>query len=327
MPIKQPTPVLFMVGPTAVGKSALALHLAQIFDGEIINADSRQIYRRMNIGTAKPSPEDRADVPHHLLDILEPDEEFSLSVFLDLARASITAIHGRGRFPIVVGGSGQYIWALVEGWQVPHVPPANELRRDLEERAGREGGEALHRELRELDPDSAARIDPHNLRRVIRALEIHAATGEGIPEARSKQTPDYDLLILGITTARKLLYDAIDRRVDRMLEKGLVAEVEDLLRVGYSSDLPSMSGIGYKQTALYVGGALTLEEAVHRTKFETHRFVRRQYTWFRPGDQRITWLEAGPELYPQATASVTRFLDSVQDCDRITSTSEENVTL
>ena len=304
-------PVLFVVGPTAVGKSALAFQLAQALDGDIINADSRQVYRHMDIGTAKPSPEDRAAIPHHLLDIVEPDEEFSLRLFLDLVRETITSVHARGRLPIVAGGTGQYIWALVEGWQVPQVPPSYELRRDLEERAVREGSEALHRELKDLDPASAARIDPRNLRRVIRSLEIHAATG-GLPSAvRHKQPPDYDSLILGVTIARKLLYGRIDRRVDGMLEKGLVAEVEHLLSLGHPPDLVSMSSIGYKQIALYLGGALTLEEAVQRTKYETHRFARRQYAWFRLGDPRISWLEAKPGLDQEAESLVMRFLDSV----------------
>ena len=319
MPIKQHTPVLFLVGPTAVGKSALALHLAKAFNGEIINADSRQVYRQMDIGTAKPSPEDRANITHHLLDILEPDEEFSLSVFLDLAREAITSIHARGKLPMVVGGSGQYIWALVEGWQVPHVPPTYELRQALEERAVHEGSEVLYEELLGVDPVSAARIDPHNLRRVIRALEIHEATGEATRTVRQKQTPDYDALILGITTDRKPLYDAIDRRVDEMLENGLVAEVENLIKAGRSSDLPAMSGIGYKQIALYLDEGITLEEAVKRTKYETHRFVRRQYTWFRPGDQRISWLETGPDLYREAEVLLRLFLDSVKDYGRIAS--------
>ena len=301
-------PVLFIVGPTAVGKSALALRLARAFDGEIVNADSRQVYRYMDIGTAKPSREDRASVPHHLMDILDPDQEFSLATFLDLARSAIQDIHARGRLPIVTGGTGQYVWALVEGWRPPHVPPDPQLRQQLQREADLDGGKALYERLHSLDAETAFRIDPRNLRRVIRALEVHQATGAAPSSLRSKGHPPYHPFIVGLNTARDTLYSWIDRRVEEMMQRGLVAEVSSFLDRGYSPDLSSMSSMGYRETALHLKGELTLEEASQRIKHETHRFARHQYTWFRLKDPRVQWLEAGHGADRQATALVTEAL-------------------
>ena len=287
-------PVLSIVGPTAVGKSALALHLAQVFDGEIVNADSRQVYRLMDIGTAKPSPEDRSKVPHHLVDILDPDQEFSLALFLDLAGGAIQDIRSRGKLPIVTGGSGQYIWALLEGWDVPNVPPDTRLRQKLEERGRREGASALHRSLSEVDPETASRIDARNLRRMIRALEVHHAVGLSPSVLPRKRPPPYNPLVIGLTMSREALYGRIDRRVDEMLERGLVGEVRDLLGMGYSQNLPCMSGMGYREIALHLGGEYSLEEVSQRIKYDTHRYARHQYAWFRLGDPRICWLKPGP---------------------------------
>ncbi len=317
------TLVLFIVGPTAVGKSALALHVAKALGGEIINADSRQIYRHMDIGTSKPSTEDRAAVRHHLVDIRDPDQEFNLAAFLELARDAIQSIHGRGKLPVVAGGAGQYIWALLEGWQVPQAPPDDSLRQELGERAKLEGAEALHEELRRLDPESAARIDPRNVRRTIRTLEIYHATGLTPSTVRLKLPPEHESLILGITTGRKALYDKIDRRVDQMLDRGLVDEVRGLLNKGYSPGLTSMSGLGYKQMVDYLREALSLEEAAQRVKYETHRFARHQYAWFRPGDPRIRWLKAGPRLNSSAAGMVARTLVRSEGYGRIASATEE----
>ena len=301
-------PVLFIVGPTAVGKSALAVHLALRFGGEIVNADSRQVYRGMDIGTAKPLPDDRARVPHHLIDIVEPDQEFSLARFLELARSAIQDIHGRGGLPIVAGGTGQYVWALLEGWQVPEVPPDPRLRRDLEEMGRREGPDALYKRLRDVDPEAASRIDPRNQRRVIRGLEIYHAAGSTAPSSRRKRPPPYLPFVIGLTLERNALYDRIDRRVDEMLERGLVPEVKELLRTGYSPDLPCMSSMGYREVALFLQGELTLDEAAQRAKYETHRFARRQHTWFRSDDSRIRWLEAAPGVDLDAVTLVEDFL-------------------
>ena len=306
-----------------MGKSALALRLAQRFGGEIVNADSRQIFRHMDIGTSKPSPEDRAKVPHHLVDILDPDQESSLALFLGMARKAIGDVRVRGRLPIVVGGSGQYIWAVLEGWRVPRIPPDPRLRRELEARAEGDGVEALHRELRDVDPEAASRIHPRNLRRVIRALEIYQETGVPPSEVRRKDPPTDRHLIIGLTVSRQELYLRIDRRVDNMLKTGLVEEVQGLLRMGYSPKLPSMSSMGYKEIALYLNGELTLAEASERIKYETHRLARRQYAWFRLKDPRIHWLEAGPNAKHEAEGIVAEFLGGDFRCGKITSTTEE----
>ena len=321
-------PVLFIVGPTAVGKSALAVNLARAFDGEIVNADSRQVYRYMDIGTAKPSPEDRASVPHHLVDILDPDQDFSLAMFLDLARGTIQDIHARGRLPIVTGGTGQYTWALVEGWRPPHVPPDPQLRQQLQRDAGLDGGKALHERLQGVDPETASRIDPRNLRRVIRALEVYNATGAAPSTLRGKGHPPYHPFIVGLTTNRDTLYSRIDRRVEEMMQQGFVAEVEGLLKRGYSPDLASMSSMGYRETALHLRGELTLKESSQRIKHETHRFVRHQYTWFRLKDPRVHWLEAGPDADRQAADLVREAMGkatAVVSCGKMASSTQESI--
>ena len=302
-------PVLFIVGPTAVGKSALALKLARTFDGEILSADSRQVYRYMDIGTAKPSVHERAQVHHHLIDILDPDQRYSLALFLDLARRAIQDTHSRKVLPIVVGGTGQYIWALLEGWQVPRVPADPALREMLEQEAGTDGGTSLYQRLRVVDPQAADRIDPRNLRRVIRALEVYHSAGTPASQLRRKETPPYRCLVIGLTISRKALHLSIDRRVDSMMSNGLVDEVRSLIERGYSPDLPAMSSMGYKQIRTHLEGGITLEQAVQRTKYETHRFARQQHTWFRLDDPRIEWLEPGPETEAAAKTLVERFLN------------------
>ena len=307
-----------------MGKSSLALYVARAFDGEIVNADSRQVYRYMDIGTAKPSPQDQVQVPHHLVDILDPDQEFSLAVFLQLAHRAIQDIHSRGRLPIVTGGTGQYIWALLEGWQVAPVPPDAQLRHELEEKAKQEGVEALHKRLLEVDPDSASRIGPHNLRRLIRALEIYDSTGIAPSTMRRKGSPPYRSLVIGLHIQRQELYGRIDRRVDGMIDNDLLGEVGKLLHMGYSPNLPCMSSMGYKEMALHLNGELTQEEAYQRIKYETHRFVRSQYAWFRLNDQRIHWLRAGTGVNDGSTALVEEWLRQGHGCDRIASGAKEN---
>ena len=316
-------PVLFVLGPTAVGKSALALHLARAFDGEIVSADSRQVYRLMDVGTAKPSLHERASVPHHLIDILDPDQEFSLANFLELARQAVRDIHSRGKLPIAVGGTGQYLCALFEGWRVPAVPHDPRLRRELEEEAKRKGNEALHRQLSEVDPEAASRIDTRNVRRVIRALEIYRTTGTPPTNLRRKAQPPYHSFIIGLTTSREELYRRIDRRVEQMLKQGLEAEVRNLVNMECSAESPPMSSMGYKQMALFLAGGCTLREASQRIKFETHRFARQQYAWFRLADPRIHWLETGPKVTAQAAALVEGFLREGYACGKIASDTGE----
>ena len=287
--------LIAIVGPTAVGKSALAIHLAQVFGGEIVSADSRQVFHGMDIGTAKPNPEERELVPHHLIDVVEPDQDFTLALYQQMATRAIKDIERRGRLALLVGGSGLYVRALLGGFRIPHVSPDAELRRSLEQKAAEEGYMALHEELKGVDPTAAKRIDPRNVRRVIRALEVFRAIGLPFSQLQGSSPflPNYRTITIGLTTSRGDLYRRIDSRVDTMLEQGLVKEVELLLEQGYSLDLPAMSGLGYKQIGQYLKGELNLAEAVQKIKNETHRFARHQYAWFRLNDEAIQWFHVG----------------------------------
>lgn len=287
--------LIAIVGPTAVGKSALAIHLAQVFGGEIVSADSRQVFHGMDIGTAKPNPEERELVPHHLIDVVEPDQDFTLALYQQMATRAIKDIERRGRLALLVGGSGLYVRALLGGFRIPHVSPDAELRRSLEQKAAEEGYMALHEELKGVDPTAAKRIDPRNVRRVIRALEVFRAIGLPFSQLQGSSPflPNYRTITIGLTTSRGDLYRRIDSRVDTMMEQGLVKEVDRLLEQGYSLDLPAMSGLGYKQIGQYLKGDLNLAEAVQKIKNETHRFARHQYAWFRLNDEAIHWFHVG----------------------------------
>lgn len=286
-----PSPVIYVVGPTASGKTRLAVELGLRLDGEAINADSRQVYRYMDIGTAKPTPEERAALPHHLLDLLSPNEDFSLGSFLSLARRAVADVAGRGKVPLVVGGTGQYIWALAEGWDVPEVAPDPAFRERLESEARQSGALSLHGRLAAIDPLRAAELDPNNVRRVIRALEVHLATGRK-PSSFGKR-PDLAVpgIFLGISLERETLYARIDRRVDRMMEEGFLAEAEALATKGFTLGKGPLACPGYRELGQFLEGELDLEEAVQRTKFQTHRLARKQATWFKQDDTRLNWLE------------------------------------
>jgi tRNA dimethylallyltransferase len=297
--------LLVIVGPTAVGKSALAIRLGQAFGGEIISADSRQIYRYMDIGTAKVTPEERAKVPHHLIDLVDPDEELTLAHYRQLAAKAIEEVWSRGKLPILVGGTGLYVRALTEGWTIPEVPPDRALRARLEEKARRLGPEALHKDLAAVDPLAAQRIDPRNVRRVIRALEVYHRTGVPISAQQRKEAPAYRLLKIGLTMERPELYRRIDERVERMIAQGLEAEVRELVARGYGYELPSMSGLGYREMGRYLRGEVTLEEAIALIKRHTRRFVRQQYNWFRLSDPTIHWFDAA-HLDEQALYALVR---------------------
>ena len=308
VPQSQEQPLIAIVGPTAAGKSALGLHLARRFGGEIINGDSRQVYRGMDIGTAKPPARDREGIPHHLFDLRDPDQGFSLADFLGLARAAIQGVHRRGGLPILVGGSGQYVWALLEGWEAPRVPPDPELRRRLEEEATSRGPDALHRRLARVDPTAAARIDARNVRRVIRALEVTANLGGAAHPAR-RLRPPFRSLVLGLRpSTRAELYLRIDRRVDDMLAAGWLQEVETLLARGYAQELPALSSMGYRDLARRLNGEISLDEATRRIKSAHHLLARRQHTWFKPGDHRIHWLTPDDRAFHQAETEVERFI-------------------
>jgi tRNA dimethylallyltransferase len=283
--------LIAIVGPTAVGKSELALHLAQWFPLEVVGADSRQVYRYMDIGTNKPSPAERASVPHHVIDVIEPDEDFSLAMYHQLAIESTKTVQQKGKLPLLVGGSGLYVWSLVEGWIIPRVPPNQQLRGQLEVRAEQEGSHSLYRELQNIDPAAAVKINPSNTRRIIRALEIYHMTGQHPSQLQLKETPSFPILIIGLTQERNELYRRIDRRADKMIQKGLVEEVEQLFKRGYNLSLPSMSGIGYRQIGQFLRNEVTLPLAIDKIKYETHRLVRHQYAWFRLSDSRIHWFD------------------------------------
>jgi len=284
--------LLVIVGPTAAGKSALALRLGERFNGIVISADSRLIYRGMDIGTAKPTAEERARVPHALIDIINPDEPFGLADYQRLAYEAIAEAHAAGRLPMLVGGTGQYVRAVVEGWNIPPAPPQPMLRQALEAEAEREGAAALHRRLAEVDPPAAARIDPRNVRRVIRALEVYLTTGRPISELQRRSPPGYDLLQIGLRLERERLYQRIDARVEEMLAAGLLEEVRRLRAAGYADDLPSMSALGYRQLIAHLRGEISLAEAVERIKRDTRRFVHQQMVWFRERDPAIEWFDA-----------------------------------
>ncbi len=279
--------VLVLVGPTAVGKTAVSLILARELGGEIVSADSRQVYRGMDIGTAKVTPEERAEIPHHLIDIRTPDQTISLGEYKQLADAAIADILARGHLPMLVGGTGQYVRAVVEGWQIPRVPPQPELRRELEELAAREGKEAVFARLRELDPASAQTIDYRNLRRVIRAIEVTLVAGRPFSELQTKQPPPWRMVQIGLTRPREVLYARVDARIDAMFEAGWVDEVQRLLQLGYTPDLPSFASLGYREVAAYLAGEFDLAEAKARIRRATRAFIRRQYNWFRLTDPRI----------------------------------------
>lgn len=306
--------LIAVVGPTGVGKSRYALLLAAIYNGEIVGADSRQIYREMDIGTAKPTRAEQARVPHHLIDIVAPDQDFSLAEYRQLAERAIYDIQQRGRLPFLVGGTGQYVKAVLEGWQIPEVAPDAGLRHDLEDKAAKGQAGALYEELLQRDPEAARKIDPRNIRRVIRALEVIKITGAPFSRQQKKSLPAYKTLIIGLTDARAELYRRVDTRVDKMISAGLIDEVKGLLNKGYRPDLPAMSGIGYRQIISFLQGEKTLQAAVENIKVETHRFIRHQYNWFRINDEKICWFNIDDsEIENHLTAAVRNFLD---DSDR-----------
>ena len=301
-------PLIAVIGPTAVGKTALAIRLCLAVGGEVISADSRQVYRGMDIGTAKPTPEERRLVPHHLIDVVDPDQPFSLAEFQAQAYAAIRDVVSRGKVPFLVGGTGQYVQAVLEGWTVPRVPPDPAFRERLYREAAEIGPERLHARLAEVDPEAAAKIHPRNTRRIIRALEVYHATGAPISHWQRKHPPPYRILRIGLTMPRDVLYRRIDERVDRMIALGLVDEVRRLVAKGYGWDLPAMSGLGYAQIGQYLRGEIDLQEAIRRIKRDTRRFVRHQYNWFRLNDPRIHWFDMTTDCYQEIETLVKQFI-------------------
>lgn len=295
LPGKQKLPLVLIVGPTAVGKTELAIRIAESLNGEIISADSRLFYRGMDVGTAKPTAAEMRSVPHHLIDIVNPDETISLTQFKDLASQCIEDIHARGKLPFLVGGTGQYVRAISQGWVPPEVSPHEKLRAALEKLAEERGTEWLHAKLSFLDPEAGQKIESRNLRRTIRAFEVIFSTGKHFSAQRILGDPDHQLITIGLTRPRSELYQRVDQRIDSMFSGGLLDEVRGLLKKGYAPSLPSMSAIGYRECVRVIQGMMTTEEARAEMKRITRVFVRRQANWFKESDEGIRWFNPGAE--------------------------------
>jgi tRNA dimethylallyltransferase len=288
-------PLILLIGPTAVGKTELAIQLAARLNGEIVSADSRLFYRGMDIGTAKPTSEERARVPHHLIDVANPDETWSLAVFQQKAMEIIADIHSRSKLPFLVGGTGQYVRAVTEGWAPPEVEPDERLRGELEKMKEEKGADWLHAKLHMLDPQAAEKIDARNVRRTVRALEVILTTGRPFSGQRRQSTSPYSLLTIGLKRPREELYQRIDERIEAMFAAGFLDEVQTLLHKGYSPELPSMSAIGYREAIRVLKGQMSIEQAKVEMRRATRVFVRRQANWFKEEDPNIHWFEADRE--------------------------------
>jgi tRNA dimethylallyltransferase len=295
-----------IVGPTAVGKTGIAIQLAERLNGEIVSADSRLFYRGMDIGTAKPTPEEQARVPHHLIDIANPDEILSLAVFQQMAQEAIADIHTRNKLPFLVGGTGQYVRAVTQGWTPPVVKPDERLRHELEKQKDEKGIFWLYEELRDLDPEAAGKIDPRNYRRTIRALEVILTTGRKFSDQRGQSDSPYHLVTIGLTRPREELYRRVDERIESMFANGFVEEVRGLLAKGYSPTLPTMSAIGYRECVSVIKGELTVEQAKVQIRRATRVFVRRQANWFKESDPNIRWFKVEEGI-------VTKIEDYIQN--------------
>jgi tRNA dimethylallyltransferase len=304
-------PLIIIVGPTAVGKTDLAIQLAEKMNGEIISADSRLFYRGMDIGTAKPSRKELARVPHYLIDIVNPDETLSLAVFQQKAKDIISDIHTRNKLPLLVGGTGQYVRAVTEGWTPPEVTADEKMRDVLEKLKEERGLEWLHDRLAQLDAESAAKIDARNVRRTIRALEVILTTGRKFSDQRGQVDSPYQLITIGLTRPRPELYQRVDERIDTMFANGFVDEVKGLLEKGYSPTLPSMSAIGYRECVSVAKGLLTEEQAKVEMRRVTRMFVRRQANWFKETDPNIMWFKIQDGVMEKVEAYIHQSLQYI----------------
>ncbi len=284
-------PLVVILGPTAAGKTELAIQLAEQFNGEIVSADSRLFYRGMDIGTAKPTIEERMRVPHYLIDVANPDETWSLAVFQHEANKAIHKIYADHNLPFMVGGTGQFVRSVIEGWKVPSVKPDSRMREVLTELSYKMGPIELHSKLAILDPQAAISIDPTNIRRTIRALEVILTTGKRFSDQKMSGFRFYEPLLVGLTRPRVELYQRIDDRINFMIENGFIDEVQRLLDMGYSLDLPTMSAIGYAEIVATIQTKITLDEAIVLIKRRTREFVRRQANWFKANDPDIHWYQ------------------------------------
>lgn len=290
--------LLCLIGPTAVGKTETSIKLAKTFNGEIISGDSMQVYKQMDIGTAKIKPEEMKGIPHHLIDIKHPTDSFSAAEFQQLVRGQIAEITKRGKLPIIVGGTGLYIQAVLFDYRFSVAPTNEQFRKDLEIQAEKEGNLYLHDQLMKLDPESAAKIHPNNVRRVIRALEIYHCTGKTMSEWQETQVlePLYDAAVIGLTMEREKLYDRINQRVDMMIQEGLLTEVEQLFQQGIRN-CQSIQAIGYKELYEYFEGVVSLSEAVEHLKQNSRRYAKRQLTWFR-NKMDVKWFDMSKASEP-----------------------------
>lgn len=300
--------LVIIVGPTGVGKTECAYHLAQALDGEIVSIDSRYLYRGMDIGTAKPSLQMRETVRHHLVDVADPDENWSLAVFQKKVSDALVEISSRKKLPILVGGTGQYYRAILEGWQPPPVPPNPRLRTSLERWLVQLQPQDRMRHLALLDSEAARTIDARNVRRMVRAFEVIYSTGFPFSRQRQGNPISYPTLVIGLTLPRTELYERCDWRIQRMFEEGWIEEVQTLLRKSYDPMLPSFSAIGYREIAAYLQGLLTLDEVVIEIKRRTRTLIRRQANWFRVDDPRIHWFKASAMVASEVLLAVKQWL-------------------
>ena len=284
-------PVIFLVGPTASGKTSLSIQIAKFLETEIISADSRYFYRKMDIGTAKPSLKERDGIRHHMIDIADPSETISVAFFKEETEKIISALHEKQKIPIVVGGTGQYIHAIIHNWSLPQIEPEPKLREFLEKYAAEHGKEKLYKYLEKYDPEAAEIIDFRNVRRTIRAIEVIMKTGRRFSNLRKASTSLYDQKIIGIHWDREELYRRIDQRINEMIANGFIEEVEKLMKSGYPLNIPAMSAIGYREIMYYLRGKCVLEEAITLIKRNSRQYVRRQANWFKESDPTIKWFD------------------------------------
>ncbi len=299
--------VLIIVGPTGVGKTKLSLAIANLVNGEIVSADSRLLYRGMNIGTAKPTTQEMSTINHYLIDVSDPDKTWSLARFNNAVQDSINQILKKGKMPILVGGTGQYIRSLVEGWEIPETKANQALRNELDNWAKQIGYVELHRKMSLLDSESGKSIQPQNVRRTIRAMEVIFSTGKRFSDLRRKTKPIHDYKIIGLTRPRDELYAVIDSRIDKMFENGFIDEVESLVKDGFTRELPSMSAIGYQEVIEYLAGEITLEEVRVMMKRRTRQFIRRQANWFKQDNPEIEWFSLPPDPEREVISTIKQW--------------------
>ena len=312
---KNKQPVLIIVGPTAVGKTDLSIQLAGLINGEIISADSRLLYKGMDIGTAKPSKTQLEKIKHHLVDLAEPQDTWSLAKYNENVKNAIEDVQSRKRLPILVGGTGQYVRSLLEGWDIPEVAPDMAMRIVLVNWGKEIGASDLHKKLQMIDPRAAGMNDPENLRRTVRALEVIFLTGYRFSDQRLKDTPLHNYKVIGLNRPRNELFQRVDARIESMFLNGFVQEVEDLLSKGIPLETHSLSAIGYSEVIRYFQGEISLEEAKVLMRKKTRNFIRKQTNWFKPDDPCIEWFEMEPDPIDRIHLSVTNWLSEGKSCD------------